>query len=198
MAIKKGVEVPTIDVAMVTVKPNSSEDEIALTTANKIGVEVQEETTDGVKLIVKGVLISQKGEETTLTGHTITLTDNVFNFQLAKILQGGKILYWTSDAKTETQEEESEYGVAGYRPPVSGSKETGDIFTLNAYSAIYDSAGILTGYEKISYPNCKGKPFGINSEDGVFRVSEYTITSAPSNGQEPYELDLVDSLPVVA
>lgn len=196
--LKKGTEIPTIDVAMVTIKPSVGKNEIALTTANKIGVEVLEETEEGVKLIVKGVLIAQKGEETTITGHNITLTDNVFNFELAKIIQGGKILYWTSAEKTATQEEETEFGIAGYRPPVAGSKDKGEIFTLNAYSAIYDAAGLLKGYEKVSYPNCKGKPFGLNSEDGVFRVSEYTINSAPSDGQEPFELDLVDELPVVS
>lgn len=195
---KQGKEIPTIDVTLVTISPASSpESELALTTANKIGVEVQESTTDPIQLIVKGVLLAQKGAETTVTGHQIVLTDNVFNFQLAKIIQGGTIKYWTSSAKTETQDTSSEFGIAGYRPPVAGSKEKGEIFKLNAYSAIYDSAGVCTGYEKVSYPNCQGKPFGLNSEDGVFRVSEYTINSAPKTGEAPYTVDLVSALPEV-
>lgn len=195
---KQGKEVPTIDVAMVTIETSDAPgEELALTTANKIGVEVQESTTDPIQLIVKGTLLAQKGEETTITGHQITLTDNVFNFQLAHILQGGKIKYWVDDGHSSTQDEETEYGIAGYTPPVSGSKEKGKIFKLNAYSAIYDSAGLCIGYEKISYPNCQGKPFGLNSEDGVFRVSEYTINSAPKAGEAPYDLDLVNELPVV-
>lgn len=198
MAFKKGTEVPTIDVAMVTIETmGDNPKEIALTTANKIGVEVQEETTDPVKLIVKGVLIAQKGEETTITGHRITLTDNVFNYELAKILQGGTLKYWSSAEKTGTTAEVTEFGIAGYTPPVVGSKDKGELFKLNAYSSIYDAAGILTGYEKIMYPNCKGKPFGMNSEDGVFRVSEYTIDSAPANGEAPYDMDLVHVLPTV-
>lgn len=195
---KQGKEVPTIDVSLVTIETSDAPgEELALTTANKIGVEVQESTTDANQLIVKGVLIAQKGEETTITGHQITLTDNVFNYQLAMILQGGKLKYWVDGDHSSTQEGQTEFGIAGYTPPVSGSKEKGKIFKLNAYSAIYDSAGICTGYEKVSYPNCQGKPFGLNSEDGVFRVSEYTINSAPKTGEAPYDLDLVDELPAV-
>ena len=197
MALKKGTEVPTIDVCLVTIKPALEETELALTTANKIGVEVQEQTTEAIKLIIKGTLIAQKGEETTITGNRITLTDNVFNFELAQILQGGKLKYWTSSEKTATQEGTSEFGIAGYEPPVAGSKDKGKIFDLNAYSAIYDAAGLITGYEKITYPNCQGKPFGLNSEDGVFRVSEYVIDSAPSAGQAPFSLGWVKALPVV-
>lgn len=196
---KQGKEIPTIDVTLVTISSaSSSDEELALTTANKIGVEVQENTTDPIQLIVKGVLLAQKGSETTVTGHQIVLTDNVFNFQLAKIIQGGVIKYWTSAEKTATQDSPSEFGIAGYTPPVAGSKEKGEIFTLNAYSAIYDSAGVCTGYEKVSYPNCQGKPFGLNSEDGVFRVSEYTINSAPKAGQAPYTVELVSELPEVS
>ena len=36
MATKKGHEIPTIDVALVTIKPNDSEIEIALDTAVKM------------------------------------------------------------------------------------------------------------------------------------------------------------------
>lgn len=192
--MKKGTEIPTIDVTLVTIE-TADGTELGLTTANKIGVAVQEETTDATKLIVKGVLIAQKGAQTTITGHQITLTDNVFNYELAKIIQGGTIKYWADADKKATSVEETQFGIAGYQPPVIGSNDKGEIFTLNAYSAIYDEAGVLQGYEKISYPNCKGKPFGINSEDGVFRVSEYTIDSAPANGQAPYDINLVDKLP---
>lgn len=189
MALKRGTEIPTIDVVLVTLSTQGvSPTEIALDTANKIAVEVQSEVTEAIKNIVKGVLIAQKGAQTTITGHIITLTDNVFNYELAKMLQGGTITY---DTETPTK-------AVGYTPPVSGSKEQGDICTLNAYSAIYDTAGIITGYEKISYPNCKGNPFGLNSEDGVFRVSEYTINSAPAKGQAPYSISIVDELPTIS
>lgn len=194
---KKGHEIPTIDVSLVTIKTSDSETEIALNTASQIAVTVQTETTDATKLVVKGVLIAQKPQQTTITGNTIVLTDNVFNPEVVKILQGGTIKYWTSDDQSETTDSDAGFGVASYAPPVAGSSEKGKIFTLNAYSAIYNAAGLITGYEKISYPNCQGTPIALNSQDNVFRAPEYTINSAPNTGEAPYTIDYVKTLPAV-
>lgn len=184
--VKKGTEIPTIDVVLVSIKPQGVDtDEIILDTANKIQVTVATETTEKKTLVVKGRLIAQKPEQTTITGHSIVLTDNVFNPELVKILQGGTIKYDSGEPAK----------VVGYTPPVVGSTDKGQVFDLNAYSAIYDAAGIIQGYEKIKYPNCQGVPIALNSEDGVFRASEYTINSAPTNGQAPYEMDIVKTLP---
>ena len=186
--VKKGTEIPTIDVVLVSIKPQGVDaDEIILDTANKIQVTVATETTEKQTLVVKGRLIAQKPEQTAITGHSIVLTDNVFNPELVKILQGGTIKY---DSGEPTK-------VVGYTPPVVGSTDKGQVFDLNAYSAIYDAAGIIQGYEKIKYPNCQGVPIALNSEDGVFRASEYTINSAPTNGQAPYDMDIVKTLPTV-
>lgn len=186
--VKKGTEIPTIDVVLVSIKPQGVDtDEIILDTANKIQVTVATETTEKQTLVVKGRLIAQKPEQTTITGHSIVLTDNVFNPELVKILQGGTIKY---DSGEPTK-------VVGYTPPVVGSTDKGQVFDLNAYSAIYDAAGIIQGYERIKYPNCQGVPIALNSEDGVFRASEYTINSAPTNGQAPYDMDIVKTLPTV-
>lgn len=188
MATKRGTEIPTIDVALVSIQTyEASADELILDTANQIGVEVSTDTQDKVTLIVKGRLIAQKPETVTVTGNTITLTDNVFNPELVKILQGGTIKY---DPEATTV-------VTGYTPPVVGSKEKGKLFKLMAYSAIYNAAGVLTGYEKITYPNCQGQPVAFNTEDGAFRAPEYTIISAPANGEAPYEIDIVSKLPEV-
>ena len=184
--VVKGNEIATIDVALVSVQsyePDS--EEIILDTANKIGVTVGTETIDKIPLIVKGRLIAQKPPVTTVTGNTIVLTDNVFNDKLVKMLQGGTIEY-----------EEDGVTFKKYTPPVVGSKEKGEIFKTIVYSAIYNAAGICTGYEKITYPNCQGVPIAFGSEDGVFRSSEYTINSAPSQGEVPYELEIVADLPV--
>ena len=189
MAVKKGTEIATIDVALVSVQTyEQGADEIILDTANHIQVEVQSETEDAVKLIVKGRLIAQKGETVTITGNQITLTDNVFNADLVKILQGGTIL---------TDQTTGEF--IGYRPPVVGDTEKGKTFMLKAYSSIYNAAGVLVGYERITYPNCVGTPIAFESEDGTFRSSDYVINSAPAEGESPYELDIigVDELPVV-
>ena len=197
MATKKGHEIATIDVVLVTVGVPDSGDEIALDTSSSIQVSAQIETEDAIRLIVKGRLIAQKPAVNTLAGNTITLTDNVFNPELVKMLQGGTIKYWADADQGTTSDTDMDFGVASYTPPLAGAMQNITPFTLNAYSAIYNAAGLITGYEKISYPNCQGSPIALNSEDGVFRVSEYTINSAPAEGEAPYVINYVKELPVV-
>ena len=197
MSAVYGNEIPTIDVELVTVTTNEGV-EIGLATANKLAVNPQTETQDAIKLVVKGVLLAQKPEQVTITGHTLTLTDNVFNPELVKILQGGTVKYWQDSAMNTEGEEDKGFGVARYTPPVAGVKNEITPFTLNAYSAVYNAAGLCTKYEKITYPNCQGQPVAFSSEDGVFRAPEYTITSAPDKGQAPYEITYITALPAVA
>ena len=181
--MKKAVGIPTIDVNLVVVRTGdeSTGMEIAVDTASKIGVEPQTETTDAVKLVKLGKLLAQKPATTTITGHLITLTDNVFIPELVKILQGGVV--------------EGSGASLIYTPPVAGSADKGTVFELDVYSAEYDASGQIVKYEKITYPNCQGTPITINSEDGVFRVPEYTINSAPKTGEAPYKISYVESLP---
>lgn len=188
MALKHGNEIPTIDVALVTVSTDGNETEIGFTTSSKVAVTPQTETEDANKLIVKGVLIAQKMSSTTITGNTIVLTDNVLNPELLVILQGGQITYKSG----------SSGAISKYEPPVAGSADKGKPFTLNLYSAVYNAAGTIVNYEKTSYPNCQGTPWSPGSEDGVWRVAEYTINSAPNTGEAPYTIEYVDELPEVA
>lgn len=194
---KQGHEIPTIDIVLFTVTPATSAIEIGLQTASKLAVNPQTETQDAVKLVVKGALLAQKPAETTITGNTLVLTDNVFIPELVKILQGGTIKYWADADKTTEGTEDKGFGVARYTPPVAGSREKGEVFVSKAYSAIYNAAGVVTGYECISYPNCQGIPVSFSSEDGVFRAPEYTINSAPDKGQAPYEITYLKELPTL-
>lgn len=184
---KKAVGIPTIDVSLVVVRTgvvdgdDTNAIEIAVDTANKVGVEPQTETTDAIKLVKLGRLIAQKPATTTITGHQITLTDNVFIPELVKILQGGTV-EGTGDTLT-------------YTPPVAGSTDKGQVFELDCYSAQYDASGQIVRYEKITYPNCQGTPVAMSSEDDVFRVPEYTINSAPKEGEAPYKISYVKTLP---
>ena len=68
---------------------------------------------------------------------------------------------------------------------------------MRDYTAIYDAAGLITGYEKISYPNCQGTPVALSSEDGAFRAPEYVINSSPNSGEAPYVISYVDTLPTI-
>jgi len=188
-------QIPTIDVNLVTIETRDGE--IGFDTANQIEVEVQTEEEDAVRLVVKGKLRAQKPAEVTITGHEITLHDNVFIPELVKILQGGTIYYYTDETHTDITTQQTDYGFAKYTPPLAGSSDKGEVFGLNAYSAIYNAAGVITGYEKTHYPNCQGVPVAFNSEDGAFRAPEYTINSAPNTGEAPYEISTVTSLPVL-
>ena len=184
MSVKKAkAEIATIDCSLVTIE--TEDGEFGFDTASSISVEPQIEEEEAAKLVVKGILRAQKPKTSTLTGNEITLKDNVFNPELVLVLQGGKITYDTEDPTK----------IVGYTPPVSGSSDKGEIFKLNAYSAQYDAAGTIVQYEKITYPNCQGKPVAFGSEDGTFRAPEYTITSAPKTGEAPYEISYVPSLP---
>lgn len=178
-------EIAVIDVSLVTVK--TEDKEIGFDTASNIEVEAQMEEEEGVKLVVKGILRAQKPDQSTLTGHEITLTDNVFNPELVLILQGGT-LEWD---EIETNKLKS------YKPPLAGQKSNATPFELCAYSANYDASGQIKGYEKITYPNCMGKPVVFNTEDGAFRAPEYTIISAPSTGEAPYTIEYVTELPAL-
>ena len=187
MAVKRASEIPTIDVNLVTIQEEGEgKDEYILDTASQIQVEPQIEEEEGVKLVVKGVLKAQKLGTSTLTGNQITLTDNVFTPELVQILQGGTLVV-AQDGTIES-----------YTPPVAGSNEKGKIFTLKAYSAQYNAAGIISRYECISYPNCQGVPIAFSSEDGSFRAPEYTINSAPDIGEAPYTITYVDALPTAS
>lgn len=180
---KSKEEIATIDCSLVTIE--TAEGEFGFDTANQISVEPQTEEEDAVKLVVKGILRAQKPKVVTITGNEITLTDNVFNPELVLVLQGGTIKYATDDPNK----------IIGYAPPVAGSPDKGEKFKLNAYTAQYDASGQIVQYEKITYPNCQGVPVAFGSEDGAFRAPEYTISSAPKQGEAPYEISYVNELP---
>lgn len=186
MAVKKSkAEIPTIDCNLVTIE--TEDGEFGFETASKVAVEPQIEETDAVKLVVKGKLVAQKPKESTLTGHEITLTDNVFNPELVLALQGGVIKYDPEDPNK----------IIGYTPPVAGSGDKGEVFKLNCYTAQYNAAGQIVQYEKTTYPNCTGSPIAFGSEDGTFRAPEYVINSAPNTGEAPYDINYVAELPVL-
>lgn len=183
---KRGTEKATIDCCMIVVTTKETTPRcIAITSGTKLGVEPQIETTEAKKCMIKGVLKAQKVEKKTLLGHTLTLTDNLTILELIEILQGGEI---TKD---------DQQNITGYTPPVSGEEYTPIEFTLDAYSAQMSGSSI-TGYEKTSYPGCSGQPAGLNSEDDVFRTTEYTINSSPANGEPPYTIEYVKTLPTIS
>lgn len=184
MAVMKGHEIATIDVALVTLTTKDGV-ELGLKTSTQVGVDPQIETTDAIKLIIKGVLVAQKREQKTITGNSITITDNVFNPELIKFLQGGTIEY------------DEDGSFKKYTPVAVGEEYQPEEFTLNLYAGHYDASGIVIDYEKTSYPNCTGAPVAFSQEDDVFTTPEYTVISAPGEGEAPYEIEMVKTLPVL-
>lgn len=183
---KSKAEIATIDCNLITIELQDGR-EFGFDTANKLGVEPQIEEEDAAKLVVKGILRAQKPKTSTITGHELTLTDNVFNPELVLVLQGGEIVY----------DPENPDEIVGYNPPVVGSSDKGEVFKLNAYTAQYDASGQIVKYERTSYPNCHGVPIAFNSEDGAFRAPEYIINSAPKTGESPYNIVYVKALPIL-
>ncbi len=182
---KSKAEVATIDCSLITIE--TAHGEFGFDTANQIDVAPQIEEQDAVKLVVKGILRAQKPKKSTITGHELTLTDNVFNPELVLALQGGTIIY----------DPENPDEIVGYDPPIAGTEDEGEVFKLNAYTAQYDASGQIVKYERISYPNCQGVPVAFGSEDGAFRAPGYTINSAPKTGEPPYRLTYVKALPAL-
>lgn len=174
-----------IDCAMIVFEPDDTTiAPIAITSGTKLGVEQQTKATDAVELVIKGQMYAKKPEETTITGHKLTLTDNLVIMDLIQMFQGGTL------TKDETSKK-----ITGYTPPVSGKSE-GKPGTLKVYSAVMEGSTIA-GYSCIAYPHCVGVPVCMGAEDNVFQVNEYTINSTPGSGQAAYAMTIVDALPTV-
>lgn len=188
MAFKKGHEIATADFSLATITTSEGTPrELGLKTGTQITVDTEFEETDDINNIVKGELIAKKRGQKTITGATLTLTDNVFNPELLQILQGGTITY-ESDGKFKK-----------YSSPAVGDEYTPVPFTLNIYTAQYDTTGLISCYLKYTYYNCTGEPVAYSSEDDTFLAPEYSIKSAPGDGQSHLVIEktAVDELPVL-
>lgn len=185
--IKRGTEMATIDCSMIVV---TTEEEtprsLAVTSATKLAIEPQIEVTEAVKLTIKGKLKAQRPQTQTITGHILTLSDNLTILELIEILQG------------DTLEKDEDGKITSYTPPAVGTDYKPVKFKMDCYSAQLDEGGNTVAYEKVSYPGCTGQPVALNSEDNVFRIAEYTINSMPSKGEPAYAISFVDALPAVS
>lgn len=184
--IRRPDEIATIDASLIVLTPESGTgDAIGITTNTEVATEVQTETTDANKLLIKGVLKAQKKEKQTLTGIQITLTDNMTVLDLAKAVQGGTIL-------------RDEFGkIVKYTPPVVGEEEEQEKYTVEVYTACMDSSGEILKYEKTTYKHCTGQPFAYNVKDDEWRSAQYVLLCLPKQGEPPYEVDYVEELPEV-
>ena len=118
-------------------------------------------------------------------GSDLTASHVVFSPQVFALIDGGTLVY----DEVETTK------VIGYNPPAIGKVVKRTKFNLRAYSEIKEGDEIV-GYSCLEFLKCKGKPISFNLKDGEFVVTQYNITSRPSKNELPYNLKIVDSLPV--
>lgn len=184
--IRRPDEVATIDASLIVLTPEDGlEDAIGVTTNTEVATEIQIETTEANKLIIKSILKAQKKEKRTVTGVQITLTDNMTVLDLARAVQGGVI----------TRDESGK--IIRYTPPVVGEEEVQRKYTVDIYTACMDSSGDVICYEKTTYKHCTGEPIAYNAKDDEWRSAQYVLTSLPKKGEPPYEIDYVDELPEI-
>ena len=181
-------QIPTIHTTLVVIETADGR-RYGFDTATQVSIEKREEVTDGIVLNPKAILRAQVLEQVTPTGHELTLTDNILSPELMQIFEGGVLQYSPTDPSK----------IIGYRSPVVGSSVAKEKFTLYVYSSIYDASGEISGYERATYLGCEGRGVVLDSEDGAFRVPEYTVISAPNVGQSTIIVDWipVEDFPVI-
>lgn len=182
--VKKATGLATIDASMIVIKTKDDEPKTyGFNSSQKVVIEANIETLEAIKLIIKGVVEAQRPEKRILTGSTITITNLETIMEMLPLCNGGEL---TKDTSTKA--------ITGYKAPIAGTESKRTKFDLYVYQAIM-SGSSTTGYLETHFPSCEGQPVVMGAEDDVFQQSEYTIISAPGDGERAFETITVDSLP---
>lgn len=184
MKNRKVEQLAFVDVLAVELRELKNDETYRFKTSTSVDAEITIVEGSSNQLIVNGVLIAQKKASDTITGCEITMKDNVFSPEVVSLLQGG-----TFEREPLTKK------FTGYEAPKAGEEYTPRIFELKMYTAQRNASGAIVKYGEISFPNCQGKPIAISFEEDTFFAPEYSIISMPNNGESPYKIKLVDSLP---
>ena len=184
MASKRVEQLAFVDVlAVELIKHNVTQDTLRFKTSSAVDAELNVVEGEANQLIVNNVLIAQKKAVDTVTGATIKMKDNVFSPQVISLLQGG----------TFTVDGDGNF--TGYEAPKAGEEYTPETFDFAMYTAQRDQSGAIKQYAKILFPNCQGKVVQIALEENTFFAPEYSMVSTPNNGQSPYTITTMASLP---
>jgi len=179
-------ELPLIGVALV-VLTDKDDKKYSFSTATKANAKLDIEEGKKTELIIKGALKAMKKFPSVIKGVAVEFEDNMFLPEVVCLLQGGVVEIDTDKSKFKS-----------YTPPAAGGTPDLDSFTVDIYTEETDTSGDIVGYAKLSLPNGKGEPVDLAFEDDKFFAATYTINTAPSTGQPPYKIEMVDSLPVIA
>jgi hypothetical protein len=101
----------TIDCARVEFETSQGIFSLGTDTITQVQVEPQIDEQPAIPLITKGILRALRKAMSTITGHKLTITDSLFIPELMVILQGGAVVYDTTDTNK----------IVGYNPPTSGT-----------------------------------------------------------------------------
>lgn len=153
-------------------------------------VETEEVISEGEEqtLKIKGVVYANKPAEDITLGYDLTLKDNVFCPEVLEIMQGGTLVYDSTDPTK----------FKSYSAPPVGVTTSKKKFDTNFYSEIVTNDGPTGDYAKITFPNGKGGSVPIVLKDGEYYSNEYIIKSRPAKGESPYTIEIVDVLPAEA
>lgn len=184
MANKKVEQLAFVDVlAVEIIKHNVAQDTLRWKTSNSVEAELNIVEGEDNQLIVNNILIAQKRAQDVVTGATIKIKDNIFSPEVVSTVQGG----------TFSQDEDGNF--TGYEAPKAGEEYTPEVFDFAMYTAQRDVSGAIKQYAKILFPNCVGKPMAIGFEENTFFAPEYELISTPNNGESPYTITTMKSLP---
>ena len=182
-------QLPLTDVVMCEVITKESTPAIyRFKTADE--VETEEVISEGEEqtLKIKGVVYANKAAENITLGYDLTLKDNVFCPEVLEVMQGGTLTYDDTDPTK----------FKSYSAPPVGTTNSKKKFDTIFYSEVVANGGPTGKYAKITFPNGKGGSVPIVLKDGEYYSNEYTIKSRPANGESPYTIEIVDSLPAEA
>lgn len=185
-------EMPIVNIALVEIITEEAEPKrYVFDTADEAGYTPV--TSEGAENLLrsKNRIHAIDKKEDIQYGSEIKLKDCLFRPEVLAIVDGGTVKTTTTGTGENIVAK-----VTGYDGPVIGSPVKRTKFILNIYTEEKDSEESTAGYQKFSFPGCKGTPVEFSFKEGEFMAPEYTIRSRPGKGKAPFSLDFLDELPV--
>ncbi|MCD3279885.1 hypothetical protein, partial [Clostridium botulinum] len=145
-------------------------------TASEVGVEPKVSEGKENILRIHNHINAIKITEDIVYGYKLKFKDNVFNFNIMQLVEGGKL-------------ENGKY--VGTK---AGEVVEKDQFTITVYSE-YLNYTENEGYIKWIWKHAKGKAMKWTIKDDKFIVPEFEAVSIPAKGEQPVEVEFVQELP---
>lgn len=128
---------------------------------------------------VKNTIMGRIKTDDLLEGYDLTCEDERLIMEVLALIDGG-----TYDDSQST-----------YSAPAIGTEVTRKAFTMELFTSDRGGDGEVKKYLQWTFPHCKGKPVKIAGKDGEFTKQTYDISSRPGDGESPFKVKAVASLP---